>query len=198
VIRNIAERIRDGDLKEETNSRQSIGRKTSKAKVLDDGRGIGIKRTLRSIVRQCDQEMNPHAPVAKCLFESGQTNLLLFLALGWVVEQNTVAENVNLTRREQCSLGQEGRARVAERIREEEAEDETTETGEATHEHEQPKPTGPASDTTHVEDAKSEELSRSLAELIAKVEDHDTFRRFLASIPGRYCPQTARNEARLC
>ena len=131
MIRNIAERIRDRNLEEETDSRQSIGRKTSKAKVLDDGRSICVKSTLGSIVRQCDQEMDPHAPVAEGLFESGQTNLLLFLALGWVVKQNPVAKNVDLTRREQCSLGQEGRARVAERIREEEAEDETTETGEA-------------------------------------------------------------------
>ena len=117
MIRNIAERIRDGDLKEETNSRQSIGRKTSKAKVLNNGRGICVKSTLGSIVRQCDQEMDPHAPVAEGLFESGQTNLLLFLALGWVVKQNPVAKNVDLTRREQCSLGQKPKMKPQKQVK---------------------------------------------------------------------------------
>lgn len=88
-------------------------------------------------------------------------------------------------------------SRDAKRVWEEEAKDETAETGKATHEYEQPEPSRPATYTAHVENTICEKFGRSLTTLVAKVEYHDYFGCLFSRIPGRYGPQTARNKARL-
>lgn len=48
-----------------------------------------------------------------------------------------------------------------------------------------------------MQNTKGKEFSGSLAELIAKVEDHDSLGSFPASVPGRQSPEPARDEAGL-
>lgn len=45
-----------------------------------------------------------------------------------------------------------------ERIREEKAENKPTETGESSHEHKQPEPTGASGNASHVEDTEGKEF----------------------------------------
>lgn len=71
-----------------------------------------------------------------------------------------------------------------ERVRKEEAKNESTETSKSTHEDEQPEPTGASGDASHVEDTEGKEFCRRLAELVAKVEDHHTLGSFLLCVPG--------------
>lgn len=62
---------------------------------------------------------------------------------------------------------------------------------------EEPEPSGLATNTTHVKDTVRKELGRSLTELVAEVEDHDTLSRLASGVPGGQGPETTRNEARL-
>lgn len=65
VIRHIAERVRHWDLDPESHRSQCVTRERSKAKRVDNGRRVRVKRALRAIVAQCDEEVDPKAPVAK-------------------------------------------------------------------------------------------------------------------------------------
>lgn len=85
---------------------------------------------------------------------------------------------------EDLDLWQERAVWSLERVWKEEAEDESTETGESTHEDKQPEPTGASGDASHVEDTKGKEFCRRLAKLVAKVEDHHTLGSFLLGVPG--------------
>jgi len=87
--------------------------------------------------------------------------------------------------------------RVSERIRQEESEDEAANDSEAAHESEQPEPAGLATDTTHVEDTEGKQLCRRLAELIAKVKDHDTLGGLVSRVPGGERPEATRDKPRL-
>ncbi len=98
---------------------------------------------------------------------------------------------------EQAHAREKGAARVFERIREEESKDEAAEDGESAHKGEQPKPSRLSSDATHVQDSICQELGRCLTKLVAKVEDHDTFCRFLSGVPRREGPQSTRNKTGL-
>lgn len=82
--------------------------------------------------------------------EPSNANRLLLLALHGVIGNDTVAENVQFTLREDGSLGQEGGVWVLEGIWQEEAKDETGEDGEESHEGKEPEPSGLASHATHV------------------------------------------------
>lgn len=85
---------------------------------------------------------------------------------------------------EDLDLWQERAVWSLERVRKEEAQNESTETGESTHEDKQPEPTGAPGNASHVEDTEGKEFCRCLAELVAKVEDHDTLGSFLLGVPG--------------
>lgn len=78
---------------------------------------------------------------------------------------------------------------VPEGVGQAQAEDKARCDGESAHEYEQPEPTRFAAHTVHVQDTKGEQFCGSLTELIPKVEDHDTFGSFFASVPCRQCPQ---------
>jgi len=82
------------------------------------------------------------------------------------------------------NLRQESAVWSLKRVREEEAKNESTETGKTTHEHEQPEPTGASGNTSHVEDTEGEKFGRCLAELVAKVEYHHTLSSLFLSVPG--------------
>ena len=92
------------------------------------------------------------------LLECGATNPLLLLALHWVIKQDTGAENVDLPLAKPGLPGEECAAGVPKRIGQAEAENETAENGECTHNHKKPKPTGLTTDATHVQDAVGKEL----------------------------------------
>lgn len=59
MIGDEAEGERDGNLEEETDGGQCIGRQCREAEATDDGRCVRIKGTLRTIVGQGDQHMHP-------------------------------------------------------------------------------------------------------------------------------------------
>lgn len=77
--------------------------------------------------------MHPQTPVAECLFERVQSNLGLLLALHGVVEVNTGTEDVELAFVKSAPFGEEGGARVAERVGQEETEYESRGNGECSH-----------------------------------------------------------------
>lgn len=85
---------------------------------------------------------------------------------------------------EDLDLWQECAVWSLERVRKEEAKNESTETGESTHKHKQPEPTSTPGNTSHVEDTEGKEFCRGLAELVAKVEDHHALSSFLLGVPG--------------
>ncbi len=131
------------------------------------------------------------------LLECVRTDTPLLLALHRVVDQDACPKDVQLSVGEKPDAGQEGGARILERVWQAEAVDEAAEDGERPHEHEQPEPPGLAADAAHVQDAVREQLRRRLAELVAKVEDHHALGRLRARIPRRQRPQAAGDEAGL-
>lgn len=102
---------------------------------------------------------------------------------------------MNLSIREELVPREKGGTRVLERIGQTESKDETAGDGKGSHKSKQPEPSRLASDTSHMEDTIGEKFGRSLSQLVAKVENHDTFRGLLASVPGRQRPETTRNVA---
>ena len=85
---------------------------------------------------------------------------------------------------EDLDLWQERAVWPLERIRKEEAKNESTQTGESTHEHKQPEPTGASGNASHMKDTEGKEFCRGLAKLVAKVEDHHTLSSLLLGVPG--------------
>ena len=106
-------------------------------------------------------------------------------------------ENMQLPLSEDVDFGQEGAVRVLEGVGQTETKHETTEHCEGTHENEQPEPTSLVADAAHVKNTIGQQLGGGLAELVSKVEEHDTLRRLAACVPGRQRPETTGDEARL-
>jgi hypothetical protein len=96
------------NLQEKANSSHGIANQGTKTKTSYNRRGIGIKRSLGAIVTECDQKMDPDAPIqiltrhkrhldsgvvellaTYCPFKCSQLDLLLLLALHWVVKKHT-------------------------------------------------------------------------------------------------------------
>ena len=65
MIRDIAEGPGDGNLKEETDGGQGVASEASETETLDNGRRVGIKGTLRTVVGKGDDDMDPEAPVGE-------------------------------------------------------------------------------------------------------------------------------------
>lgn len=141
--------------------------------------------------------MCPHPPVTESLLERSQADLLLLLSLCWIIQQDAAPEDMDFSGREDCTSGQESRARIAEGVRKEETKDETGEAGEGTHQSKQPKPARATGYSTHMKYTKRQELGRSLAKLVSKVEDHHTLSSLFSSVPGGDGPETARDKSRL-
>jgi hypothetical protein len=59
MIRNIAKGEGYRNLEEETNRSQCITCKGSKAEAADDRWRVGVKGTLRAIVGECNEEVDP-------------------------------------------------------------------------------------------------------------------------------------------
>jgi len=102
--------------------------------------------------------VDPETPIGEGTLEGAEVDLLLLLALHGVVEQHPGLQDVKLAFGEEAEAREERRARVLERIRQEEAEDEATDDGEAAHDRKQPEPTSLSANTAHVQDAESQQL----------------------------------------
>lgn len=196
MIREIAESKRSGNLKPKANGSHGVSLERLVAHASDNSRRVGIESTLGTVVEQRDGDMDIQAPVGEGALEGAEVDLLLLLSLHGVVKEDTGLKNVELTLGEHSAAGEEGRARVAERIGEAEAVNEAAQDGEAAHESEEVKPAGLAAGALHVQDAVGEQLGAGLADLVAKVKDHDALGRLGAGVPGRHGPETAGNETR--
>ena len=129
------------------------------------------------------------------LLESSKADGLLLLSLGRVILKDSIAEDVDLAIIEDLDAGEEGTVRVPEGIWEEETKDQTGCTGEDTHENEEPEPSWLSSDTSHVENTIGEKFGRSLTELVAKVEEHDTLGSLGSCVPSGQSPETTGDES---
>lgn len=58
------------DLKEETDRCEGIAGESREAEAADDGRRVGIKGTLRAVVAERDEEVDPEAPVRELIRQS--------------------------------------------------------------------------------------------------------------------------------
>ncbi len=65
MIRHVAEGERNGDLEKEADGSQCVAREGGETKTVDDGRGVGVKGTLRTVVAQRDQEMDIETPIGE-------------------------------------------------------------------------------------------------------------------------------------
>lgn len=188
---------RGGNLQKETDGSHGVGLKLLVTETRDDCGRVGVKSALRTVVAKGDDDVRPEAPVGEGSLEGINLDGLFLLALGRLIEKDTGLKNVKLPLGKEAHAWQEGRAGVAERIGEAETKNEAAENGEATHEHKQPKPSSLSANTSHVKNTIGQQLGRSLAELVTKVEEHDALGRLSARVPGRERPETAGNETRL-
>jgi hypothetical protein len=69
VIRHIAKRKRDRDLQEKTHGCKGITCKSLESKSSDNRRRICVEGSLRTVVRQCDQDVDVQAPIGKLLIK---------------------------------------------------------------------------------------------------------------------------------
>jgi hypothetical protein len=65
AVRDVTETERDRDLEEQTDGSQGIARQWGEAEAVDDRWRIGVERSLRSVVGQGDEEVDPQAPVGE-------------------------------------------------------------------------------------------------------------------------------------
>lgn len=121
------------------------------------------------------------------LFERRETDSFFLLPLHRIIKQDSRAQDVHLPIVEDANSWQEAAVRVAERVWEEEAEDETAGNGEGAHDCKEPEPARLAAHAAHVEDTVCEQLGGGLAELVAEVEDHNTLGGFGARVPCCGC-----------
>lgn len=131
------------------------------------------------------------------LFERIQADALLLLALHWIIDEDAGLEYMKLPLGEEGDVRKERAARVLERIREAEAQDEAAQNGKSAHQNKQPKPARVPSHAAHVQDAVGQQLGARLSELVSKVEEHDPLGRLLARVPRGQGPEPSRDEARL-
>jgi hypothetical protein len=71
-----------------------------------------------------------------------------------------------------------------EGVKQEKPIDEATKDSKGTHQSKEPEPAWTVTNTTHMQDTIHKELCQCLAELVTKVEDHDTLRSLAACVPG--------------
>lgn len=142
--------------------------------------------------------MNPDSPVGQRFSKGRKPDLLLLTAFCRVICKNTMIENVNLSVREDAHRGEKGAPRILERVRQEATEDKPRCDCESTHDDEEPKPARSIRGTAHVKYTVRQEFGGGLAELVAKVEDHDSLRSLSLRIPSRQGPQTSGNKPRFC
>jgi hypothetical protein len=84
LVGYVAEPKRHGDLEEQTHGCQRITRQGSEPKAVDDRGRIRVESSLRSVVAESDQKVNPKPPVAelqsmKCCQRSATIRLVLLL-----------------------------------------------------------------------------------------------------------------------
>jgi hypothetical protein len=65
AVRHITETERNRDLEEQTDGSQGVTRQRGESEAVDDRWRIGVERSLRSVVGQGDEEMDPQAPVGE-------------------------------------------------------------------------------------------------------------------------------------
>ena len=152
VVGEPTEGERDWDLDEQTDSSHSVSSQLPETEGANDGRGVGIESTLRTVVAHGDGEVSPHAPICERLLEGSEANLLLLPALSRFIEMDTSAEDMDLAVSEHLPLGQKRWVWPLERVGQEETQYKTGEDCEATHKHEEPEPSCFAADATHMQD----------------------------------------------
>jgi hypothetical protein len=65
VIGDIAESPGDRNLQEETDGGQGVAGEASETETLDNGRRVGIKSTLRTVIGKGDDDVDPETPVGE-------------------------------------------------------------------------------------------------------------------------------------
>lgn len=89
---------------------------------------------------------------AYSFLKTGNTDALLLSALCWVVFEDSIAKDMELSLIEDINLGKEGAVRVFEGIWQEETEDQPRRTGKGAHKYKQPEPPSSSCHAAHVKD----------------------------------------------
>lgn len=59
VVGDVAEHVRHGDLNEETDRGEGVTGQWGETKAGNDGGGVCVKCSLRTVVAECDEEVDP-------------------------------------------------------------------------------------------------------------------------------------------
>lgn len=65
AVRDVTETERDRDLQEQTDGSQGVARQWGESETVDDRWRIGVERSLRSVVGQGDEEVDPQSPIGE-------------------------------------------------------------------------------------------------------------------------------------